>query len=138
MKRTVIAVTVFAAVLSLFMCRTRPPGLKEPSYSSITVSELKSRLEAGDGLLLLDVRTPEEFSGPLGHLEGATLIPVQELEARIDELKDSQDKEIIVYCRSGNRSRTAAEILARHKFKVTNMLGGMKAWNATEMESSEE
>ena len=100
------------------------------TYGNISVADLKKRLDSGEKLLLLDVRTAREFGGQLGHLDGATLIPVQELEERIGELKGFMSGEIMVYCRSGNRSKTASEILTNHGFRATNVVGGMKAWNA--------
>ena len=92
--------------------------------------ELALRLVAEEGALLLDVRTPEEFSE--GFAEGAVNIPVQELEARIAEvtelLEGQQDRPIVVYCRSGRRSTTAKEILLEAGFgRVTN-LGPLTAW----------
>ena len=74
---------------------------------------------------ILDVRTKEEFDAE--HLESATLIPVDELEARLGELP--KDKPIIVYCRSGRRSTKAAEILIKNYFSpVYNMTGGIEQW----------
>ena len=130
MNRTIlILVAVLAALISLTALLTRPSA-EEAGYGNLTPAELKHRLEEEDDLVLLDVRTPEEFTGPLGHLVGAILIPVQELETRIHELDEYKEQEIIVYCRSGNRSRVASEILLEHEFKATNLLGGMRAWNA--------
>lgn len=86
-------------------------------------------IDAGKKPFLLDVRTQEEYDGALGHIAGSVLIPLQQLEARVDELKDQKDNEIIVYCRSGNRSRVASAFLIQQGFKPINMLGGMKAWN---------
>ena len=75
--------------------------------------------------LILDVRTEEEFDGE--HLESATLIPVDELEARLGELP--KDKPIIVYCMSGRRSTKASEILLKSHFSpVYNMTGGIEEW----------
>lgn len=82
-----------------------------------------------DGALLLDVRTPGEFAD--GHVQGALNIPVQELEARVAELDASRP--VVVYCRSGNRSGTAATMLRARGFEVTD-LGPMSAWpNADEI-----
>jgi phage shock protein E len=82
-----------------------------------------------DGALLLDVRTPGEFAD--GHVQGALNIPVQELEARVAELDASRP--VVVYCRSGNRSGTAAGMLRARGFEVTD-LGPMSAWpNADEI-----
>jgi len=75
--------------------------------------------------LILDVRTKEEFDGE--HLESATLIPVDELEARLGELP--KNKPIIVYCMSGRRSTKASEILINNHFSpVYNMTGGIEQW----------
>lgn len=77
--------------------------------------------------LLLDVRTPNEFHE--GHLEGAWLIPVQQLAFRIGELEEHRDKPILVYCRSGNRSIPASQILMEKGFKkVYNLSGGIREW----------
>ncbi|MFQ6607732.1 MAG: rhodanese-like domain-containing protein [Fidelibacterota bacterium] len=98
-------------------------------FNNITVKKLQQRLASGDTLILLDVRTLPEYNGPLGHIEDSILIPVQELESRIEELEKYKDQEIIVICRSGNRSRVGSEILSRNGYQATNLLGGMKAWN---------
>lgn len=70
-------------------------------------SENAARSAVARGALLLDVRTPGEFSG--GHLDGASNIPVEELERRKAEI--AAGREVVVYCRSGRRSARAAEIL---------------------------
>ena len=95
----------------------------------ITVTDVQKKISAKNNILFLDVRTAAEFEGPLGHITGAVLIPVQELEQRVDELNEHKKKEIIVICRSGNRSQTGTRILISHGFNAVNMLGGMKAWN---------
>lgn len=105
-------------------------GAVNKDLPSIKVSELQARLKTDTSLVLLDVRTPEEYNGPLGHIDGSLLIPLSELESRISELDKYKDKEIIVYCRSGNRSHTATGILLDKGFKAVNMLGGMKAWDS--------
>ncbi len=77
--------------------------------------------------LLLDVRTPNEFYS--GHLKNAKLIPLQQLEQRISEISDYKNKDIFVYCRSGNRSTVAAEILIKHGFKkIYNLRTGIREW----------
>lgn len=97
-----------------------------PSIPAQQASEL---INEGSGNVLLDVRTQEEYDGELGHLSGAILIPVQELQSRIGELDPHHGKRILVYCRTGRRSRTAAEILNRHGHDAVNVEGGMVAWN---------
>ena len=86
----------------------------------------------GDAVVL-DVRTPEEWDGELGHIEGARLIPVGELESRLSEIQGLEGQPVVVVCRSGNRSRTAAELLVGAGFReVYNLEGGMEAWRQTE------
>jgi rhodanese-related sulfurtransferase/DNA-directed RNA polymerase subunit RPC12/RpoP len=86
-----------------------------------------------NNVLLLDVRTPEEFNGTapdkFGKLSGAINIPVQELEARVKELLPYKEKEIVVYCSHSHRSPQASYMLTQNGFKnVTNMTGGMSVW----------
>jgi rhodanese-related sulfurtransferase len=79
------------------------------------------------GTFLLDVRTPEEWEAY--HLEGTTLIPLDELESRVDELP--VDEEIVVVCRSGNRSQVGRDILRQAGItQSTSMAGGLKGWYA--------
>jgi rhodanese-related sulfurtransferase/DNA-directed RNA polymerase subunit RPC12/RpoP len=84
-------------------------------------------------ILLLDVRTPEEFNGTakekFGKLAGAINIPVQDLEKRIAELTKYKNKEIVVYCSHSHRSPRASYLLMQNGFnKVTNMEYGMSEW----------
>jgi len=83
-------------------------------------------LYGNDEYIFLDVRTVYEHG--IIAIPGTQVIPVQELEDRIDELKKIKDKKIIVYCRSGNRSRTGTKILRKNGFDAINLLGGMNHW----------
>lgn len=94
---------------------------------TITVEELKSRMDAGENVKLVDVREPYENADfniggilhPLGHIQMMS----------VDELEPYKDDELIVYCRSGNRSGQACMILETLGFKNTkNLVGGMLAW----------
>ena len=96
---------------------------------NITAQEVQQLLKGQSDIVLLDVRTKAEYTGALGHIEGSILIPLQELSARNAELLPYKDKRIIVYCRSGNRSRLAVKILMGQGYDVVNMLGGMLTWN---------
>lgn len=78
------------------------------------------------GALLLDVRTPAEFAS--GHLEGATNISVQDLEAQLATLPARKDQDIIVYCRSGARSARASTMLKNAGFSKVHDLGAMSNW----------
>lgn len=94
---------------------------------NISVIELKKRIDSGEELNIVDVREPHE------HDEfniGGILVPLGDIRAmQVDELEELKDKEVIVYCRSGNRSGQAAMILETMGFeKVINLTGGMLAW----------
>lgn len=93
----------------------------------ITPEEVKQRLEAGEKLNLVDVREPGEHAdfniGGILHPLGR----IREMDA--DGLEDLKDKEVIVYCRSGNRSGQAAMMLETMGFtNVKNLIGGMLSW----------
>jgi len=79
------------------------------------------------GTMILDVRTPSEWND--GHVPGATLIPLDELESRLSELP--RDEEIVIICRSGNRSAVARDIMLNAGFPaVTSIAGGFNQWVA--------
>lgn len=80
-------------------------------------------------LQIVDVRDEEEFTGPLGHIAGARLLPLAELEKRAGEL--AKDRPVVTVCRAGARSAHAATVLKKAGFdKVANMAGGMLRWRA--------
>jgi rhodanese-related sulfurtransferase len=94
--------------------------------TAVTAAELKKRLDAGERLYLLDVRSSEEYAHD-GRIAGSHLLPLPMLALRLDELP--KDTPIVCVCRSGNRSGAAAEQLARHGFSnVINLTGGMIGW----------
>jgi len=115
---------VMAALLLLSVSACAQEGFK-----SITVEQLQKQIASDSTLVVLDVRTPQELNGPLGHIEGVVNIPVQNLNERIAELDKYKDRPIAVICRSGHRSGNATPILIKHNFKATNILGGMIAWD---------
>jgi len=94
----------------------------------IEVQELKERLDNGEKINLIDVREEWEFEE--FNLNGK-LIPLGQIPSRLDELNDLKDEEIIVHCRSGNRSGQAKRFMEQQGFtKVRNLLGGTMAWEA--------
>ncbi|GIP60979.1 MULTISPECIES: rhodanese-like domain-containing protein [Paenibacillus] len=90
----------------------------------ISPQELSARLKKGEAVKMLDVREPEEWAA--GHIEGAKHIPLGQILERLGEL--DADEELIVICRSGNRSGLACELLEEKGFNVVNMTGGLLAW----------
>ena len=95
--------------------------------NEISSADLKARLDAGEKVALLDVRQPEEHAAE--NIPNSLLIPLGELEERIDELDDYKEKELVVYCRSGARSANACMFLQMMGFeKAVNLRGGMLDW----------
>ena len=93
----------------------------------ITVQELNDRLQKGEKINLLDVR--EQFEFDMVNLDGK-LIPLGELEERVDEIFALKEQEIIIHCRSGARSAEACRILAHYGFMNTkNLVGGINRWS---------
>jgi len=100
-----------------------PPLPGAPTYIDISVEKAHEMVNPEE-IILLDVRTEGEYNAE--YIPGAINIPLSDLENRIDELDSS--KAIIVYCKTGSRSRTASETLAQRGFIVYNMEGGINAW----------
>ena len=93
--------------------------------AEISVADAAAKRDAG--AFILDVRQPDEWNAV--HIPGATLIPLDQLEARVNEVP--KDKEVVVVCRSGNRSQQGRDILKSAGFsQVTSMAGGMNQWSA--------
>jgi rhodanese-related sulfurtransferase len=94
---------------------------------NITPEELKRRIDAGENLHIVDVREPHERAE---FNIGGTLIPLGHVQAmQVDELDELKDEEVIVYCRSGNRSGQACMLLETMGFtNVKNLTGGMLKW----------
>ncbi len=91
----------------------------------ISATELAQRLKQGNHVRLLDVREPHELE--ISRLEGATLIPLGQLAARLSELDSAE--EMVVFCKSGTRSKRALELLVSAGFrKIKNLKGGINAW----------
>jgi len=94
---------------------------------TITVDELKAKMDAGEKLNLIDVREPHEFAE--GHI-GGRLVPLGKIQTmQVEELEDLKDEDVYVYCRSGRRSMMACMVLDQLGFKNTvNVDGGILAW----------
>jgi len=115
---------VAVSAILIYYTQIQLPGTKI-SYGDVTVEQAKVLIESKPSLILLDVRTQEEYDS--GHIEGAILIPIIELEDRLDEL--SKNKGMLVYCRTGNRSSTAVNVLRANGYtKIFHMKNGITAW----------
>lgn len=105
-------------------CIGQDAGDVSVSYIDVSASQAKEMIDSGE-FFLLDVRTQEEYDE--GHISGSTLIPVEVIGSRLDELPE--DMKILVYCRSGIRSAQASQVLVDNGFEqVYNMKGGINEW----------
>jgi len=112
-----------------------PVGATEKDgIPQMTVTELKRKRDAGEKFFLLDVREPYEYE--ISKIKGSTLVPLGDVAAKLGELSSHKDEEVIIHCRSGARSQTAALQLKEAGFKnVSNVAGGINAW-ATEIDKT--
>ena len=101
------------------------------NFDSVSKSEAISLLEDDNNITLLDVRSIEEYK--VGHLQNATLIPIDKLEENLHKLENVKDKKILVYCRSGSRSMQASRILESHGFVVLNLKRGISEFKKEEL-----
>ena len=93
---------------------------------NITAEEAKEIMDSEEGYIILDVRTREEYDE--GHIPGAILIPNTEIEAKAEDVLTDKDQLILVYCRSGRRSKIAAEALAELGYTNIMEFGGILDW----------
>jgi len=95
----------------------------------LTVHDLKQRLDRGDDLLVLDVRTAADFTGDQGHLAVARHLPLEDLPYRLEELEPWLERPVAIICRTDRRSAKAAALLTRAGFADVHVVrGGMTAW----------
>jgi len=132
-RLALLIIAALIAALALVGCGTAPTAAPTAAPTVATGAlPLEVSVDDADelrqaGALVLDVREPAEWA--TGHIEGATLISLGELEARVGELP--RDRDIVVVCRSGNRSAQGRDVLLAAGFAaVTSMAGGMTDWIA--------
>lgn len=117
---------ILLAVMCLTACGQAKENDREALYMNITEEEAKQIMDRQEGYIILDVRTQEEYDE--SHIPGAVLIPNTEIEARAEEVLTDKDQLILVYCRSGRRSKLAAEILVELGYTNIREFGGILDW----------
>ncbi|MGM9579143.1 MAG: rhodanese-like domain-containing protein [Evtepia sp.] len=118
----------FAALLTLGLagCGGETQA-KEPGYQQITAQEAKAMMDVGAGAVVLDVREQEEYDQ--GHIPGAVLLPVGEItQESASAAVPEKDTVVLVYCRSGNRSKAAANELSQLGYTQVYEFGGIQDW----------
>lgn len=99
---------------------------EEVMYEQITAEDAKGIMDSGEDCIILDVRERDEYND--GHISNAILIPYTEIENKAEEMLPNKDKLILVYCRSGRRSKIAAESLVKIGFTNVKEFGGIIDW----------
>ncbi len=123
-RKGLVALALLAAVA--FLPRLIAKLRERPM---LDVTDLKQRLDAGEDLLVLDVRTAADFVGEQGHLAVARNLPLEELPARLRELEHYLERTVALVCRTDRRSAQAARILAQAGFADVHVVrGGMTDW----------
>ena len=96
----------------------------------VDVEELKQKIDEKQDVLLLDVRSADDYVGEQGHIDGSVLIPLEELDSRLSEIEDFQEKIVMTICRTDRRSAKAAQLLIKHGFSDVHVVKqGMTDWN---------
>lgn len=115
-------------IVSLAGCGSREENIKNTaSYQQITAEEAKSMMDEQPDAVILDVREQDEYDA--GHIPGAVLLPVGTIdEETAASAIPEKDTVVLVYCRSGNRSKTASQALADLGYTQIYEFGGIKGW----------
>ena len=118
-------IAVLMTVLFVLSGCGRETG-KEASYINITAQEAKELMDQEEGYIILDVRTEEEYTQ--GHIPGAILIPDYEILQKAEDILTDKDQMLLVYCRSGRRSKNASQVLLELGYTNIREFGGIVDW----------
>jgi len=125
MKKKIWILTLLAALM-LVSCGRNGQETRKVPFVSITAEEAKAVMDDTEGYVILDVRTQEEYEQ--GHIPGAMVIPHTEVAARAETELPDKAQVILVYCRSGRRSKLAAQALAELGYTNVKEFGGIQDW----------
>ena len=114
------------AVMMLTACGQDKENDRGAVYVNITAEEAKQIMDTEEGYIILDAREQDEYDA--GHIPGAILIPYTQIEAKASEMLADKDQLILVYCRSGRRSKIAAEALVELGYTNIKEFGGILDW----------
>ena len=119
-------VFLFLVVMLLTACGQDKEKDQGAVYMNITAEEAKQIMDTEEGYIILDVRTQEEYDQ--GHIPGAILISHEEIAEKAEEMLTDKNQLILVYCRSGRRSKIAAEALVELGYTNIKEFGGIIDW----------
>ena len=123
MKRLLL---IILSALMLTACGQTEGNAQEAIYVNINAQQAKEIMDSREGYIILDTRTQEEYDE--GHIPGAILIPYDEILQRAEETLPNKDQLILVYCRSGRRSKIAAQSLVELGYTNIMEFGGIIDW----------
>lgn len=127
MKRfSVILILIITCTAILYGCTSGGENKMKNSYEQITPAEAKEIMDESDGYVILDVRTQEEYDE--AHIDGAILIPDYEIADKAENILKDKNQLILVYCRSGRRSKNAASELVKLGYTNVKEFGGIIDW----------
>ena len=121
-----VALLLLLAVMMLTACGQDKENGREAVYVNITAEEAKRIMDSQEGYIILDVREQDEYDA--GHIPSAILIPYTQIEEKAEKVLTDKDQLILVYCRSGRRSKIAAEALAELGYTNIKEFGGILDW----------
>ena len=123
MKKLIV---IFLAMLLLTACGQDKENTQEAVYMNITAQQAKEIMDSQTGYIILDTRTQEEYDE--SHIPGAILIPYDEILEKAESILIDKDQLILVYCRSGRRSKLASEDLVKLGYTNIKEFGGIIDW----------
>lgn len=126
MKKFSVFALLFIVIIISVSCGQTNQNEKEAVYLNISAQEAKKIMDSETGYVILDVRTEEEFAE--GHIPGAILIPDYEIESKAEQILTDKNQLILVYCRSGRRSKNASEALVSLGYTNIREFGGIIDW----------
>ena len=123
MKKLILIILV---ILVLTACGQDEENKQEASYMNITAQQAKEIMDSREGYIILDTRTQEEYDE--SHIPGAILIPYDEILEKAEDVLTDKDQLMLVYCRSGRRSKLAAQDLQTLGYTNIKEFGGIIDW----------
>lgn len=125
--RKLSLILLFVILISALSACAMPWDKKDDGYTQISYEEAKKMIDERDDIIILDVRTQDEFEG--GYIKGAVLFPSQEVnEKTAAEKLPDKDQTILIYCSSGGRSKKVAKQLADMGYTSLYEFGGINSW----------
>ena len=117
---------ILLAVMFLTACGQTAENDREAIYMNISAEEAKAMMDSEEGYIILDVRTQEEYDQ--GHIPNAVLLPLDDIEGKAPVVLPDRDQLLLIYCRSGRRSKLAAETLVELGYTNIKEFGGILDW----------